>query len=61
MQHPPVHEPLNLEAYPGVNEGVEISAGVFQRQGVGVYELLADEDVYFCGKVHELGPRWCGC
>lgn len=55
MKHAALHQPLNLESYARVNEVVEVAAGVFQREGVGIDELLGNEKVDFCGQICEAG------
>lgn len=38
----PLHQPVDLQMHPGIHERVEMTAGVFERQGVGVCEVRGD-------------------
>lgn len=58
MKEPSGHQPPDFEPYPCVDEVIQIAVGVLQGQGVGVHELLADEDVDFRGQIHEVGSGW---
>lgn len=59
VQAPALHEPLHLQRYARSDEGVEVAVGMLQGEGVGVDEVLGDEEVDLCGEVHECGagPR----
>lgn len=63
VQAPALHEPLHLERHARPDEGVEVAVGVLEGEGVGVDEVLGDEEVDLRGEVHESGAGagggWC--
>lgn len=50
MQPPAVDEPRDLEAHAGVDEVGEVAVGVLEGEGVGVGEVLGDEEVELGGE-----------
>jgi hypothetical protein len=47
MQQAPLHEPFHFQPDAGVDEAVKVPAGVFERERIGVNEMLGDEEVDF--------------
>lgn len=52
-----LHQPLDLQPDPGVDEVVEVSARVLERERVRVGEALADGEVYLRGEIVERGYK----
>lgn len=46
VQTPSLYKPFDLEFDPGVDETVEVTSGVLEREGVRVDEELGDGEVY---------------
>lgn len=57
MQAPALDKPLHLEVDAGIDEAVEIPAGVLEGERVGIDQKLCDLQMDFCRQAEERSPR----
>jgi hypothetical protein len=55
MQAPPLNQPFDLKIHTGINQAVKIPVRMFERQCVGIGEVLSNEEMEFGRERHECG------